>query len=123
MPVFPKGRVFMSDQRTDGCEGLSSSGFGIGKRKNLSRKIALIAYFFERRDHGNRVGVPEAHRLTVRVGEMDVADVLSRLADRSGEVTLLDVHVIEIRQQDDVSQLMFVEKAASVAEAIEKLVS
>ena len=103
---------------------LARGSGGVGERKNLRREIARVVDRAQRGDDRGDVSLTESDRAAIRVGEVDVPDEGTRLAQGGGGVGLLDVHVKEIGEKAHVFRAGRVDGAqprGGVAEAVEEI--
>ncbi len=80
-------------------DGLLGGGLGVGQRKDFGRHVAFVADLAERVGDGTVVRMAETHRLTIAVGEMNVAEVAPGESQRVGHACFLDVRVEEINEE------------------------
>src|SRR5262245_9610545 len=104
-----------------GLDRLTRSGQRIGQGNDFGGKVALIANVAERTNDRRHIGMTEANRLTVGIGEVNMPDERARVAKSSGEIGFLDIHVKKIGEDADVCGFQGAQPCRSVADATEEI--
>lgn len=96
-------------------------GFGVREGEDFGGEVAVVGDFAEGGEDGGGVGVAVADGLSVRIGEVDVAEAGGDGLEGGGEVRFLDVHVEEVGEDDGVGDGAGVEECQGVCLAVDEV--
>src|SRR4051794_34000313 len=109
-PVFPSSRYSMrcdslsirgvrEEIRLERLDRLLCRRVGAGIRQGLGGRVTIVSDRAQGGGDRREVEVAAARGTSVRIDEVDVADVRAPGGQRRGDVDLLDVHVEEVGEQ------------------------